>query len=262
MDATERHPVSGPSNWHWVTSSYIHPDRAACRSLSPPHAARGFRRHSLCSLHRRLLARRTFALVAILTAPEPPPAAAALITTTATAAAAALPPPWRRPTAALPPLFKTMFGNIPGFPGFTQLSIANHYLPLAGETYGGTVKDPLIEGVGFGHGIELENAMLPADDFRSPAAHKAASAALHAHAFSTPAEREREARRALKVGRPPICQACPAAGVPQHCPAAHPRKRPSLLPPYPGWLLRRLLPCSAARCRSLPSAQRHTTCWQ
>lgn len=96
-----------------------------------------------------------------------------------------------------------MFGNIPGFPGFTQLSIANHYLPLAGETYGGTVKDPLIEGVGFGHGIELENAMLPADDFRSPAAHKAASAALHAHAFSTPAEREREARRALKIS--PIC---------------------------------------------------------
>ena len=126
-----------------------------------------------------------------------------------------------------------MFGNIPGFPGFTQLSIANHYLPLAGETYGGTVKDPLIEGVGFGHGIELENAMLPADDFRSPAAHKAASAALHAHAFSTPAEREREARRALKVGPPanmPSLPSCRGAATLPGSPPAQAAQPAATLP--------------------------------
>jgi hypothetical protein len=158
-----------------------------------------------------------------------------------------------------------MFGNIPGFPGFTQLSIANHYLPLAGETYGGTVKDPLIEGMGFGHGIELENAMLPADDFCSPKVHRAASAALHAHAFSTPAEREREARRALKVCPPAHKSACPAAGVPQHCLPAQLPESPS--PPANLTLAACCTTCCpaplpAARCRSPPSAQRHTTCWQ
>lgn len=103
-----------------------------------------------------------------------------------------------------------MFGNV-NFPGFaSRMSIANHYVPLVGETYGGSVHDRRIEEMAFGHTIEMEAAYgsvqsTAPSEYRSHEVFQAAQMALGAHAYlpGRPADAEREARKALRIS--PVC---------------------------------------------------------
>lgn len=95
-----------------------------------------------------------------------------------------------------------------GLPVMAVVSVPNHYAPMLGETFGGSMHDPELEKESMGHfglGPAHERMDAQREDYRSDDVYQAALLALEAHEYlpHEPEQAARRARRALQVS--PLC---------------------------------------------------------